>query len=90
VIKEIKMIEAIGIIAGTCTTLAFIPQLKKIWISKSAKDISTQMYIFYCSGLLLWTIYGVLINSVSIIIANGLTLLLSLGILFLKIKWRHI
>jgi MtN3 and saliva related transmembrane protein len=55
------MLEVLGMCAGVCTTISFVPQIKKVWQTKSAKDISMHMYIIYSSGLLLWTIYGFLI-----------------------------
>lgn len=85
----LDVIELIGLCAGTCTTLSFIPQIKKVWRSKSAKDISLHMYIIYCSGVLLWTVYGILIGSISLIIANIVTLSLALSILVMKIRWQH-
>lgn len=82
-----SIIELIGVVAGSCTTLAFIPQLRKVILTRSTADISLLMYTLYCSGLALWTIYGVLINSISLILANFITLLFALGIVFMKIKF---
>ncbi len=83
------LIEILGLCAGTCTTLAFIPQLKKVISTKSVGDISFQMYAIYCSGLTLWTIYGFLIESISLILANFLTLLLALSIVIMKVRLDH-
>lgn len=83
----LDLVEVLGLIAGILTTLSFIPQIKKVWITKSVRDISILMYVMYCSGLLLWSIYGVLINSISIMIANSLTLVFALSILAMKMRW---
>lgn len=80
------LIELLGMCAGACTTLSFIPQLKKVLVTKSVKDISFQMYAMYCSGLTLWTIYGILMHSISLILANFLTLLLALSIVIMKVR----
>ena len=80
--------QLIGLIAGVCTTLAFLPQVIKVLKSRSTKDISLAMYIIFNSGLALWAVYGVLINSLPIIIANVLTLILAISILILKLIWR--
>lgn len=85
-----NLTETIGLIAGSCTTLAFIPQLKKVYISKSTADISLLMYSLYCTGLSLWTIYGILIGSLSLILANFVTFLFALGILVLKLKFDSV
>ncbi len=81
-----KNIEYIGLIAGFFTTIAFLPQIFKIFKSKSAKDISLVMYIIYVIGIILWFIYGCLIKSHSIIIANTVTLILVSITIFIKIK----
>lgn len=78
---------AVGLVAGTLTTVAFLPQLVKTWSSKSAKDVSFGMLAVFCAGVLLWLVYGVLIHSVPVILANSVTLILASGILLLKIKY---
>lgn len=82
-------IEYIGFFAGFCSTISFLPQIVKIWISKSAKDISLMMYIVLSTGQLAWIIYGVFTHSLPIMFANSVTLVLTLIILFLKIIWKN-
>lgn len=81
-------ITIIGLIAGACTTIALVPQLLKTWKTKSAKDISLGMFIFFCIGVLLWLIYGILILAWPVIIANALTLIFASCILFFKIMYK--
>ena len=52
-------ITIIGLIAAAFTTVALLPQLIKVWKTKSTKDISIGMFMLYCGGVLLWFIYGV-------------------------------
>ena len=85
-----NLIEVLGLIAGTCTTLAFIPQLRRVIKTRSTADISLAMYVVYCSGLALWTIYGFLMESVSLILANFLTLVFALGIVVMKLRFERI
>jgi MtN3 and saliva related transmembrane protein len=77
----------LGITAGTLTTVAFIPQLAKALKSKSTGDLSWGMVITFSTGVLLWLIYGIWIDSLPVILANAVTLLLQLGIVSLKIKY---
>jgi MtN3 and saliva related transmembrane protein len=79
--------ESIGLISGGCTTLAFLPQVLQVWRTRSTRDISLGMYAIFCTGVLLWLIYGLLINSVPIIVANGVTLILATSILTMKLIW---
>ena len=78
----------IGLAAGFCTTVAFLPQAVKTWKSKSAKDLSLGMYSILCTGILLWLIYGILIGDIPIILANGVTLALALSILYFKLTYK--
>jgi MtN3 and saliva related transmembrane protein len=77
----------LGLTAGTLTTVAFIPQLAKAWTSKSTGDLSWGMVLTFSTGVLLWLIYGIWIDSLPVILANAVTLLLQLGIVSLKIKY---
>jgi MtN3 and saliva related transmembrane protein len=79
-------INLIGTLAGTLTTVAYIPQVSKTWKTKSAGDISLLMFLLLNSGVLLWVIYGILLRAIPIIISNGITLILSAFILVLKIN----
>ncbi|MBD1211475.1 MAG: SemiSWEET transporter [Dolichospermum sp.] len=81
-------ITILGLVAGVLTTIAFLPQMFQIWLTKSAKDVSFVMLIIFMSGLFLWLIYGIIIGALPIIMANGVTLFFNLIILWLKIKYR--
>ena len=76
------MFEIIGLLAAFLTTSAFIPQVYKIYKEKKADGISLTMYVILFIGVLLWLIYGILIGSLSIIIANGITSLLQFCLLY--------
>ncbi|MBT3281668.1 MAG: SemiSWEET transporter [Cryomorphaceae bacterium] len=78
--------EIVGLLAAFLTTSAFIPQVYKIYKEKNAAGISLTMYIILFTGVILWLIYGILISSLSIIIANGVTALLQLSIIIFKLK----
>ena len=80
--------KIIGLVAGLLTTISFVPQVVKTWRSKSAKDLSLVMFLLYCTGMLLWTIYGFMLNELPLILWNIITLVLSLVILFFKIKFK--
>ena len=80
-------ITALGLLAGTLTTIAFVPQLTKTWKTKSAEDISFGMFAIFCTGVLLWLLYGVLIDALPVILANSVTLVLAGAILVLKLRY---
>ena len=82
------MNEFIGYFAAFCTTVAFIPQAYKVWKTKSTKDISLSMFIIFTTGVLSWLIYGITIANFPIILANSITLTLSIFILIYKILFK--
>lgn len=84
-----ELMTLIGLAAGFCTTAAFLPQVIKTWKSKSAKDLSLGMYSIFCTGVLLWLIYGIMITDLPIILANAITLILAISILFFKLTFKN-
>ncbi len=80
-------IQRIGFVAATCTTTAFVPQLVRVVRLKTARDVSLGTFLLFSVGVLLWTTYGFFANDLPVLISNSLTLLLSISILFLKIKY---
>lgn len=82
------LIDNLGYFAGFLTTISFIPQVVKVWVSKSTKDISIWMFLIFTTGVFLWLVYGLVINDTSLIVANTATLVLSLSILVAKILFK--
>ena len=86
--NELCFSELIGYAAAFCGTVSLIPQIVKLWKERSAKAISTTMYLIYSLGVVLWLIYGIMINSIPLIIAEIITLVLSIAILIMKYLWK--
>jgi MtN3 and saliva related transmembrane protein len=81
-------IDLLGFAAGTLTTCAFWPQLQKTWVSKSAGDVSMGMLAIFSTGVCLWFLYGLVLQSWPIILTNFITLILTGAILVLKLRYR--
>ena len=81
------MIELIGMLAGILTTAAFVPQVLKCWRSRSTADISLIMFSTMTTGVFLWLVYGLFLQSPSLIVANSVTLFLSGAILLMKVRF---
>jgi MtN3 and saliva related transmembrane protein len=81
-----KRVEIIGIIAGICTSLSFVPQVYTVWSMRPtpAASISLTMYIFFTMGVIVWAYYGIKVKSQSIIIVNSITAVLAMSILVYK------
>ena len=84
----IDLHEILGLIAAVFTTTSFLPQVFKTYKTKDTSGLSLSMYIIFFIGVLLWLIYGVLINSLSIILANIITASLTLYLLLMKIRYK--
>jgi MtN3 and saliva related transmembrane protein len=82
-------VEIIGFIAAILTTSAFVPQVLKVWKSKSTMGISVSMYLVMLLGVFLCGVYGYIIESMSIMIANTVTGFLQLMILVLIFKNKN-
>jgi MtN3 and saliva related transmembrane protein len=80
----------IGLVAAVCTTGAFVPQVTRVWRLKSAKEISLTAFAAFSLGTSFWTAYGLLINSVPVILANGVTLALSLAMVVMKLNFDRV
>lgn len=78
----------LGLLAGTLTTISFFPQVLKTWKTRSTKDISLEMFLLFCSGLLLWIIYGISVKNIPVIMTNIATFVLAFPILVLKLKYK--
>ena len=81
-----SIITILGYLAAICTTSAFLPQAIKTIKTKETKAISLPMYIILNIGIILWLYYGIFLNAWPIILANAVTLSLTIIILIMKIK----
>ena len=77
----------IGYLAGILTTLAYLPQLTKVWATKSTEDISLRMMLVLSAGLSPWIAFGILRGEIPIVIANSVSLALALSIAVLKLRY---
>ncbi|ACF47123.1 hypothetical protein CR161_00770 [Prosthecochloris sp. ZM] len=80
--------EYIGYAAGILTTIAFLPQAWQVFRSRSTGDISLTWAITMIAGVFLWLCYGFTKNSMPMMLANSITLLLLGIILWYKIRYR--
>tara|TARA_A100001035_G_scaffold7623_1_gene5447 strand:+ start:222 stop:491 length:270 start_codon:yes stop_codon:yes gene_type:complete len=82
--------DIFGYLAAFLTTAAFLPQLIKTLKTKKADDVSLTTLIMFITGVMSWVIYGYKISSTPILIANLITLILNLLILFSKVYFSKI
>ena len=88
--KLMAFAEILGYIAAVGTTGAFIPQVVTVFKTKRTEDLSLGTFVLFCVGVLLWSIYGVIVNSLPIILANSLTFLMAFYILVMIVKHKKL
>ena len=77
----------IGLAAGLLTTVAFIPQVWRIWKTRSARDVSLPAFVAFTAGVALWLCYGVVRDEWPIILWNAVTLVLAGAIVAMKVRF---
>jgi MtN3 and saliva related transmembrane protein len=78
----------IGATAAFCTTVSYIPQLKKVWTTGETGDLSLKMLLLLATGLALWTVYGLIRGDFVIIVANAVSLTLLACVIYFKLRER--
>lgn len=77
----------IGLLAGTLTTLSFVPQVMKAWQTRSLADFSLSMLVTFALGVSLWVVYGLMAGGAPVVVANAVTLALALALLVMKLRF---
>ncbi len=81
--------DILGLVAGVCTTVAVIPQIRKAWKTKKVEDVSPGMFVVLIIGLALWVVYGFTQDDIPIIATNGVALALNSAMLYLMVRYKE-
>ena len=84
---NVGYIDAIGSVAAVLTTASFVPQAWHSFKTRDVSGISLSMYSVFTLGVALWLLYGVLLQSWPLMIANSITLALAAAILAMKLRF---
>ncbi len=79
----------LGLIAGTLTSIASVPQLVKTMRTRHSRDISIWQPLLLSVGVALWLIYGILIHDMPLILANIVPLICNIMLTILKVHYRN-
>lgn len=79
----------LGLVAGTLTSIAAIPQLIKTLRTRHARDISVWQPLLLAIGIALWLMYGVLIHDLPLVLANIVPLICNIMLTILKVRYRN-
>ena len=84
----INHIEVLGFIAAALGTISLIPQVIKMWSTRSVGSISLLMYVIISVDSVMWLTYGIILALKPLIIQSTLTLSCSLSVVVMKILWN--
>lgn len=82
-----QFVDILGLAAAIITTFTFLPQVIKVWKEKSAKNVSSLMFIIAITNEILWIGYGILRNDWIIIATNAVLMIMAILILYFKKKF---
>ena len=85
--QGVSWFTAIGFAAATLTTIAFLPQVLKVWRTRSTQDISLTAFSILLAGAALWLVYGLIISDTPLIVGNFIGLLLIGMIVIFKLRY---
>jgi MtN3 and saliva related transmembrane protein len=85
--EKMSAVALLGLGAGFCTTVAFVPQVIKTWRTRHTEDISLGMFLIYLLGNLLWLLYGLVLGDLPLIAANAATFVLAGSVLYFKLRY---
>ena len=78
----------IGLVAGFLTSVAAVPQVVKSYRSRHVRDISIWQPVLLTAGMVLWLIYGILLNDLPLITANIFSLACYAVLIVMKVVYR--
>ena len=75
-------------LAAMLTTYSFLPQVYKTWKTRDVSSFSLTTFSLFFVGIICWLIYGIYLKSLSMVLANTITMISSFVILVFIIKYR--
>lgn len=84
----INNIEVLGFTAALLGTISLVPQVVKMWQTRSVRSISLLMYVIISIDSVLWLTYGIVLSLTPLIIQSMLTLTCSLSVVTMKTLWK--
>lgn len=86
---NIDWVQVAGHAGALLSSLTFVPQVYKVWKSKSARDLSLTMMLIVFTSTLIWLIYGFALNLWPVILANGFICVLSIMLVYFKLTFKE-
>lgn len=81
-------IEWVGHFGALLSSITFIPQVYKVWQSRSVGDLSLTMMLIVFTSTIVWLIYGITLSLWPVIVANSIICFLSLLLIYFKFAFK--
>jgi MtN3 and saliva related transmembrane protein len=82
-------IQIAGHLGAFLSSVTFIPQVYRVWKTKSANDLSMTMMVIVFTSTLIWLVYGVALMLWPVILANSVIAVLSLMLIYFKLTFKR-
>lgn len=69
------------------TSVTFVPQVYKVWKTKSVNDLSITMMGIVVLSTIVWLTYAFALHLLPVIIANSIVFVLSLMLIYFKLTF---
>jgi MtN3 and saliva related transmembrane protein len=79
--------EIIGHTGAFLSSITFIPQVYKVWQTKSVGDLSMAMMLIVFTSTIVWLVYGISLMLWPVIICNGIICGLSILLIYFKVAY---
>ena len=82
-----QWIDYLGIFGTFLSSITFLPQVYKAWKTRSVGDLSAWMLLILMGNVTTWLVYGILKSDLSLILANGIIMALTLLMAYMKVRF---
>lgn len=86
----LKLLPIIVTVYGLIANSGYFTQSYAIYKNKSSNNVSILTFVLYLISTALWVIYGMAINSLPVVLTNGMAVIGALLVVILYFKYKKI
>lgn len=80
--------EIVGHLGAFLSSVTFIPQVYRVWKTRSANDLSMTMMLIVFTSTIIWLVYAFALMLWPVIVANSIIFVLSLMLIYFKLTFK--
>lgn len=85
--EGLQWIDYLGLLGVFLSSITFVPQVYKAWTTRSVGDLSAWMLLILMGNVTTWLVYGIVRKDLSLILANGIIMGLTLLMAYMKLRF---